>query len=204
MTIYARFFHGDPLLRIDYTPGTTQTCGAIVNLGGCAGVVTSSEGIVAGVLGSVVLAGGVWKLPKAVSGGITFARGSIVAWDDSAKKAVPPDSISAAEAGDVVFGICTLAAVDADAEVQVYLCPGVKGGLTAAPAALVDNSGGAAADGTIAAVAVPTDTPASADALRDDIATNMVPAINNAVKELATKINAIRTALVAAGVLQVP
>jgi hypothetical protein len=50
-------------------------------------------------------------------------------------------------------------------------------------------------DGAMADVPVPTDTPASADALRDDIATNVIPAINTNLKELQTAVNAIIAAL---------
>lgn len=111
------------------------------------------------------------------------------------------------------------------------------------PGLLTDNSGGAPADGTIGVVTLPTgvtlgtltgtadqameavpdptDTPADADALRDDLVAAVLPTIRNnfkefqvaqaanliaitalrsAIKELATKINAIDSALVAAGV----
>ena len=52
----------------------------------------------------------------------------------------------------------------------------------AAPAALTDNSGGVAVDGTIAAV-------------------NSSATAADGIKELATKVNALRTQLVAAGVM---
>ena len=65
---------------------------------------------------------------------------------------------------------------------------------------LTDSSGGSAND-TIAAIAAPTDTPASADALRDDIAAVMVPALNNNFADLAAKVNLILTRLESAGLL---
>lgn len=50
------------------------------------------------------------------------------------------------------------------------------------------------ANDAMTAIAAPTDTPASADALRDDIATNMIPAINNNFADLQAKVNAILAA----------
>jgi hypothetical protein len=65
------------------------------------------------------------------------------------------------------------------------------------PAALTDNSGGGAADSTIGAIPNPADTPASADALRDDLVATTIPAVKDAIAELAAKVNAQRTSLVA-------
>lgn len=55
------------------------------------------------------------------------------------------------------------------------------------------------ANTTLQAMADPTDTPATADALRDDIVANLLPAIRNNFADVATQINAIRTALQNAG-----
>jgi hypothetical protein len=60
--------------------------------------------------------------------------------------------------------------------------------------ALTDNSAGSA-DNTIAAMPNPTDTPASADALRDDIVANLLPPIRNNFADVASQINDIRTVL---------
>lgn len=81
---------------------------------------------------------------------------------------------------------------------QVGLTP------TAAPAALTDNSGGAAADGTIGAVTLPTlawngsTDPTAAQATAINAA---IQALMDAVKELSTTVNAQRTALRTAGIL---
>lgn len=66
-------------------------------------------------------------------------------------------------------------------------------GLTAMTniALLVDSTGGTA-DNTVSAIVAPTDTPASADALRDDIAAVMIPALNNNFKELTEELIAQR------------
>lgn len=65
---------------------------------------------------------------------------------------------------------------------------------------LTDNSSGSA-NNTIQAMADPTDTPASADALRDDLVAVLLPAIRNNVADLAAKINEILVALRNAGIL---
>lgn len=59
---------------------------------------------------------------------------------------------------------------------------------TAAQTILTDNSAGTA-NTTVQAMADPTDTPATADALRDDIVANLLPAIRNNVADLALAIN---------------
>ena len=92
-------------------------------------------------------------------------------------------------------------------------------GAVTAPTALTDNGGGTA-DGTVQAMTDPADTPADADALRDDLVANFCLAVRNnfkevtttqtanrtaivaltdAVKELSTKVNEINAALLAAG-----
>jgi len=52
---------------------------------------------------------------------------------------------------------------------------------------------GAAADGTLPSVPDPADTPLTADALRDDLVANTIPAIRDGLQELTAKINAMRT-----------
>lgn len=62
-------------------------------------------------------------------------------------------------------------------------------------AALNDNSGGTSGGTTIALVPMPADSPASADALRDDLVANTLPAIRNAIATLAEMVNKARTDL---------
>jgi hypothetical protein len=50
-------------------------------------------------------------------------------------------------------------------------------------------------------IAAPTDSPATADALRDDIAANLVPAVNNNFADLQVKVNSILSALRALGAI---
>lgn len=59
-------------------------------------------------------------------------------------------------------------------------------------AALTDSSGGTA-NTTIQALTDPVDTPASADALRDDLVANLIPALRNNFADLAAQINALIT-----------
>jgi uncharacterized phage infection (PIP) family protein YhgE len=55
---------------------------------------------------------------------------------------------------------------------------------------LTDNTTGAAND-TLQALPDPADTPADADALRDDLVTNLIPALRNNYADLAAKVNAL-------------
>lgn len=76
----------------------------------------------------------------------------------------------------------------------------VDGSQIATIGALVDNSAGTA-NGTIQAMADLTDSPATADALRDDIVTNLLPAIRNNIADLAAKVNAITDAMRSLGLV---
>lgn len=70
--------------------------------------------------------------------------------------------------------------------------------LDGAVADLVNSSGGTG-DGTIASIPLPADSPLTADALRDDLSTNVIPAIRNGLSDLAVKLNAILAVLRARG-----
>lgn len=107
----------------------------------------------------------------------------VVAWalDDAADCADAMVELVKATAGDPAAG------------------PAVTGDLPAA-AALVVNSGGAAADGTIGAIRNPTDTPATVDALRDDLVATTLADVKAAIAELATNVNEVIADLVTAGI----
>lgn len=64
----------------------------------------------------------------------------------------------------------------------------------AASANLTDNSGGTAND-TIQALPDPADAPATADALRDDLVANLIPALRNDIADLTAKVNTCLTVL---------
>lgn len=57
-------------------------------------------------------------------------------------------------------------------------------------ATLTDNSGGTA-NTTIQAMADPTDAPGTADALRDDLVANLLPALRNNIADLTAQVNAL-------------
>lgn len=65
---------------------------------------------------------------------------------------------------------------------------------------LTDSSAGSA-NNTLEAMPDPTDTPATADALRDDLVAVLLPAIRNNVADLGAKVNEILVALRNAGIL---
>lgn len=66
--------------------------------------------------------------------------------------------------------------------------------------ALTDSSGGSA-NNTIQALTDPADTPATADALRDDLVANLIPELRNNYADLAAKYNALRDLLRAYGLM---
>lgn len=66
--------------------------------------------------------------------------------------------------------------------------------------ALTDSISGSVAS-TLAAIPDPADTPASADALRDDLVANTLPKIRNALSSIASTVNSIRTQLRASGLM---
>ncbi len=67
-------------------------------------------------------------------------------------------------------------------------------GTIATIVALTDNTTGTAND-VLQALTDPADTPATADALRDDLVANLIPEVRNNLADLAAKINELRTIL---------
>ena len=102
-------------------------------------------------------------------------------------------------AGKVIKGDILVASFDADGTegVKMYVIDIVSSHVvlsgigTAAGLAALGGSLTGSVTGSLVAIAAPTDSPATADALRDDLAANMVPAINLAFKETQTKLNAL-------------
>jgi predicted RecA/RadA family phage recombinase len=94
---------------------------------------------------------GVWRLAKTAAQAWTV--GQRIFWDDSNKRCDSDPT-----AGQLI-GYATAAAANPSSTGDVSLCccpPELSEGKQAAVADLVDNSGGAAADGTIGAVTAPT------------------------------------------------
>lgn len=89
--------------------------------------------------------------------------------------------------------------MEPDGTVRVYVSSH-RMAAAATITALTDNSAGTA-NNTIEAMANPTDSPATADALRDDLVANLLPAVRNNFADLAAKVNEIRTVLRASGLM---
>jgi predicted RecA/RadA family phage recombinase len=115
-TLEAVMFQDSQLPRVDYTPsGAAIVNGQIVNMGsGLIGICTSPEGIADGVLGALAT-NGIFKIKKAAGGGITFARGAKVGWDDVNNTAV------ATGTGTFDIGTCFDAAADGDDHVKTRI-----------------------------------------------------------------------------------
>jgi len=73
---------------------------------------------------------------------------------------------------------------------QIAFLGAALAGQQAAVADLTDNTAGTAND-TCEAIPNPADAPASADALRDDLVANTLPAIRNNFADLIVKVNAL-------------
>lgn len=114
----AVFFQGDDQRRIDHTPsGADVANGEVVLLSaGHAGVCTSPEGIADGALGSLAT-NGIFKIKKAAGGGVTFADGAKVAWDDTGNTAVPDADAN----DDGTIGMAIAAAADGDDHVLTHI-----------------------------------------------------------------------------------
>jgi hypothetical protein len=118
----AMFLHGNDQGVMQHTPATAMSLGEIRKFGadavfGQAFVCNVVGGLAAAELGAVCTKG-VWKIKKAVSGGVTFALGARVFWDASANTAIA----ASGGADDFILGACIeVAAADADDHVRVEL-----------------------------------------------------------------------------------
>jgi hypothetical protein len=68
---------------------------------------------------------------------------------------------------------------------------GILTGLSGGPTPLIDNSGGTASGTTVVAMPDPADTPATADALRDDLVANFIPPLRDNIATLTNVIAVI-------------
>lgn len=99
---------------IDYTPGADVAAGVVVVLSDLVGV--TKRDIKANVLGALAVTG-VFDVAKAGGGGVTFAIGNKVYWDDTNNVAVATDGAGA----NKLMGKAVLAAADAATTVRVRL-----------------------------------------------------------------------------------
>lgn len=191
----AMFFHGSQF-RIDHTPGSAVAAGQVVLAGGgLVGVCTSPEGIAASTLGSIDIGpGSSYKFKKDETSGPTFAVGDLIGWDDTNNLAV-----AAADAdSNAIIGICTKTAGASDDHVVGILNPALSAlnlaGIADVTALTITALAGTA-NTTLQALPDPTDSPATADALRDDIVANLLPPLRNNLADIATQLNALIAAV---------
>jgi predicted RecA/RadA family phage recombinase len=112
MAVQAQFIQeGD---AIDYTPGADVAAGVVVVLSDLVGV--TKRDIKANKLGALAVTG-VFDLAKEAGGGVTFAIGDKVYWDDANDVAVATDSAGA----NKLFGKAVAAAADGDSTVRARL-----------------------------------------------------------------------------------
>ncbi len=109
------------------------------------------------------------------------------------------------QASGVGVGICLSGTATGNAPILLFGGvtgeAGVSGVSPQADITDLTNSTGGTGNNTVAALPTLTDTPATADALRDDINTNLYPVLKDNFSDLAVKINAILAALRSAGIL---
>jgi predicted RecA/RadA family phage recombinase len=130
---------------------------------------------------------GVFTLAKTSAQAWTV--GQKIYWDNSNKRCDSDGTLG------MLIGVATAIAANPSSTGSVRLngaAPSTAEGPQGALAALVDNSGGEVADGTIAVLVDAGGTAAGAPT---------TASVANAITELATRANAIRTALIAAGIL---
>ena len=123
-----------------------------------------------------------------VEAGGAVTHGDLIAFNSAG------EGIAATDGAEYVCGRALETAADGEYFAMQLWTPSLYSEQAATVAALVDNTAGTAND-TIEAIPNPTDTPATADALRDDLVAVHWPALRNNFADLAAKINAIRTAL---------
>jgi hypothetical protein len=123
-----------------------------------------------------------------VEAGGSVSHGDLIAFNSAG------EGIAATDGAEYICGRALEAASDGEYFACQLWSPAKLLEQAVTFAALTDSSAGTAND-TIQALPDPTDTPATADALRDDLVAVHWPAIRNNFADLATKINEIRTVL---------
>lgn len=171
------------VLQYTNATGTAIATGDVVIIGALAGVALVN--IADTATGSVRI-DGVFEVAKTT--GTAYSQGDELFWNVGTAKATKT-------ATDKPLGVAFEAALSGDTTCLVKLAGGGNAVATAATvAALVDNSGGAAADGTIAAITLTE----PANLAAQTVINGQLAA---AVKELATTLNAVIASLKAAGLM---
>jgi predicted RecA/RadA family phage recombinase len=112
----ARLVESVAQLSADYTPGAAVSAGEVVSWGNNTAIATRD--IAADTPGSVALPSGTatYDVKKAAGGGVTFAVGALVFWDET-------NNTATATVTHKGLGICVKAAADGDATVRVQHTP---------------------------------------------------------------------------------
>jgi len=170
---------------LDYTnAGSAISAGAVVVIGKLVGI--AQNDIAASTGTGVVVLEGVFNVPKNTSLAIT--QGDQLFWDTT------PGEVTKTPT-DYPIGTAHESAGSSDTTVNVKLLQGGDSTPSAAVvAALTDNSGGTAADGTIGVITSGTPASLAAQGTINGL-------IADAIAELATKQNAVLTALKNAGLM---
>lgn len=107
---YAQLVSGTPLM-VDYTPGADVSAGDVVVVGDQPMV--AHLDIPSGRLGSLAVAGGIYKMPKASGSTTAIAAGKRVYWDAT------NHVVTETSSGNKKFGVTVKASVDADTSTHV-------------------------------------------------------------------------------------
>lgn len=163
----ARFVAGNPLM-VDYTPsGAPVALGEVVVVGDT--VLVCHRPIADGALGAVAACGGVYEM----TAGEAIAAGKKVYFNTTTNKLVETAS------GNKLFGFLPpdeSASADGDTVRAVHMPDLSASTYAAVVAALTDNSGGAAADGTIGVVTAPTALTDNGGGTADGTVASLAPA----------------------------
>jgi predicted RecA/RadA family phage recombinase len=109
----ATFYKGAAPLMVDHTPAAAVAAGQVLVLGNAVRI--AKQDIPADVKGALCAGGALFKVDKAVGGGVTFADGAPVDIDETTQLAV------ATTTGDAHMGLAVGAAANGDDHVIVHL-----------------------------------------------------------------------------------
>lgn len=174
----AVFLNGNPISIKNYTPGSDIAAQSVVVVGDVPFV--AHEAIASGVPGTLFAGNAIYRM----TAGEAIATGKKVYWDNSANKVVETAT------GNKAFGYVipgSSAAADGDS-VDVLHCPDLSASTPAAVVAALTDSTGGTANSTLVAIGATNSGDVSAN-------------INNNFADLAASVNAILTALKAAGLM---
>lgn len=166
------------VLNYPVPAATTITSGQPVFVGALAGIAAITSAIEGAIV--PVNLEGVFVLPKTAP--LVITQGDRLYWDTT------PGEVTKTALGNTFIGVAFESQLSADTEVLVQLRNEGSVGVPSSLIALVDNSGGGAADGTIGAITAGTPADLAAQAAINT-------QIRDAIKELATAHNSLLAAI---------